>query len=58
MYPSLMIMHVEKPCSILQADTDKDGRLSLQEMIEHPYVFYNAIFSGDDEDDDFHDEFR
>jgi len=41
-----------------QADTDLDGRLSLNEMIEHPYVFYSAIFSDDDGDDDFHDEFR
>lgn len=41
-----------------QADADKDGRLSLQEMIEHPYVFYSAIFSDDDDEDHFHDEFR
>lgn len=44
---------------ILQADADKDGRLTLTEMIDHPYVFYSAIFNEDDEDDyDFHDEFR
>ncbi|EEF49631.1 reticulocalbin-2 isoform X2 [Ricinus communis] len=44
---------------ISQADTDKDGRLSLTEMIENPFVFYSAIFSDeDDEDYDFHDEFR
>ncbi|XP_010924990.3 LOW QUALITY PROTEIN: uncharacterized protein [Elaeis guineensis] len=42
---------------VSQADSDKDGRLSLSEMIEHPYVFYSAIFS-DEEDDDYHDEFR
>ncbi|KAK1307287.1 hypothetical protein QJS10_CPA10g01434 [Acorus calamus] len=42
---------------ILQADEDKDGRLSLHEMIEHPYVFYSAIFS-DEDDFDYHDEFR
>ncbi|KAG1367633.1 calumenin [Cocos nucifera] len=42
---------------VSQADSDKDGRLSLREMIEHPYVFYSAIFS-DEEDDDYHDEFR
>lgn len=43
----------------LQADTDKDGKLTLTEMIESPYVFYSAIFSDDeDEDYDFHDEFR
>lgn len=49
-------------CSLLsyQADSDKDGRLTLAEMIEHPYVFYSAIFNEDDSDDDygFHDEFR
>ncbi|WCJ38989.1 Calcium-binding EF hand family protein [Euphorbia peplus] len=44
---------------IQQADTDKDGKLSLIEMIENPYVFYSAIFSEDDDADyDFHDEFR
>jgi Ca2+-binding EF-hand superfamily protein len=45
--------------TISQADADKDGRLSLSEMIENPYVFYSAIFN-DDEDDDYenHDEFR
>ncbi|KAJ4832283.1 hypothetical protein Tsubulata_012231 [Turnera subulata] len=44
---------------ITQADTNKDGRLSLEEMIENPYVFYSAIFSEDEEDDyDMHDEFR
>ncbi|CAO2814017.1 unnamed protein product [Amaranthus hypochondriacus] len=42
---------------ISQADTDKDGRLSLAEMIENPYVFYSSIYS-DDDDDDYHDELR
>lgn len=42
---------------LTQADTNKDGRLSLREMIENPYVFYSAIFSEDDEEG-FHDEFR
>ncbi|XP_044491582.1 calumenin-B-like [Mangifera indica] len=44
---------------ISQADTDKDGRLTLIEMIENPYVFYSAIFSDEEEDNfDYHDEFR
>lgn len=44
---------------LLQADADKDGRLTLTEMIENPYVFYSAIFNEDDEDDyEYHDEFR
>lgn len=41
---------------ISQADTDKDGRLSLHEMIDNPYVFYSAIFN--EEDDYYHEEFR
>lgn len=52
-------------CSLLflifQADSNKDGRLTLAEMIEHPYVFYSAIFDNEDDSDDdygFHDEFR
>ncbi|KAB2624014.1 calumenin [Pyrus ussuriensis x Pyrus communis] len=44
---------------ISQADTDKDGRLTLGEMIENPYVFYSAIFNDDEEEDyGYHDEFR
>ncbi|KAL9420363.1 hypothetical protein AB3S75_038022 [Citrus x aurantiifolia] len=44
---------------ISQADTDKDGRLTLLEMIENPYVFYSAIFTDEDDDDYiYHDEFR
>ncbi|XVE92967.1 hypothetical protein REPUB_Repub01dG0149300 [Reevesia pubescens] len=45
---------------ISQADSDKDGRLSLVEMIENPYVFYSAIFNDDEDEDDYeyHDEFR
>lgn len=45
---------------ILQADADKDGRLTLTEMIESPYAFYTSAFNEDDEDSDYelHDEFR
>ncbi|KAI7995609.1 hypothetical protein LOK49_LG11G00048 [Camellia lanceoleosa] len=44
---------------ISQADADKDGRLTLREMIDSPYVFYSAIFNEDDESDyEYHDEFR
>ncbi|KAL1806850.1 hypothetical protein ACET3Z_029918 [Daucus carota] len=44
---------------IQQADADKDGRLTLSEMIESPYVFYSAIFNEDEEDEyEDHDEFR
>ncbi|KAL3824284.1 hypothetical protein ACJIZ3_020313 [Penstemon smallii] len=42
-----------------QADTDKDGRLSLMEMIDNPYVFYSAVFNEDEDDEyAYHDEFR
>lgn len=51
-WESLMFMFLK-----FQADTDKDGRLSLAEMIENPYVFYSSIYS-DDDDDDYHDELR
>ncbi|KAK4746866.1 hypothetical protein SAY87_025903 [Trapa incisa] len=45
---------------ISQADGDKDGRLTLLEMIEKPYVFYSAVFKDaeDEEYDEYHDEFR
>ncbi|XP_057424176.1 uncharacterized protein LOC130717821 [Lotus japonicus] len=41
-----------------QADVDKDGHLTLTEMIENPYVFYSAIFNDDEDEYDYHDEFR
>lgn len=42
-----------------QADADKDGRLTLTEMIDSPYVFYSAVFNDDEDSDyDYHDEFR
>uniref|UniRef100_A0A453NSV6 EF-hand domain-containing protein n=4 Tax=Pooideae TaxID=147368 RepID=A0A453NSV6_AEGTS len=41
---------------ISQADTNKDGQLSLNEMIENPYVFYSALFTEDDYGS--HDELR
>nr|GMD63616.1 calumenin-B [Ipomoea batatas] len=39
-------------------DLDKDGRLTLSEMIDSPYVFYSAIFNEDEESDydEYHDE--
>ncbi|KAJ8546505.1 hypothetical protein K7X08_032382 [Anisodus acutangulus] len=43
---------------IQQADADKDGSLTLKEMIDSSYVFYSAIFNEDDEDYEHHDEFR
>ncbi|XP_030522607.1 calumenin-B [Rhodamnia argentea] len=41
-----------------QADNDKDGRLTLTEMIDSPYVFYSAVFNDDEDEYDYHDEFR
>lgn len=47
------------PFYFLQADADKDGHLTLSEMIDSPYVFYSAIFNEDEDDDyEYHDEFR
>lgn len=43
---------------ISQADTDKDGRLSLHEMVENPYAYYSAMFNDDEEDYEDHDELR
>lgn len=42
----------------MQADNDKDGRLTLTEMIDNPYVFYSAVFNDDEDEYDYHDEFR
>ncbi|KAL8116619.1 hypothetical protein AgCh_022965 [Apium graveolens] len=43
----------------MQVDADKDGRLTLAKMVDNPYIFYSAIFNGDEEDDcGYHDKFR
>ncbi|KAM7264344.1 hypothetical protein ACFE04_002027 [Oxalis oulophora] len=44
--------------TVYWADTDKDGRLSLAEMIDNPYVFYSSIFNDDEDDYEYHEELR
>lgn len=39
-----------------QADDNKDGNLSLEEMLNHEYMFYTSLFEEDEEDDELHDE--
>uniref|UniRef100_A0A7N2MH93 EF-hand domain-containing protein n=1 Tax=Quercus lobata TaxID=97700 RepID=A0A7N2MH93_QUELO len=43
---------------IHEADDNKDGNLSLDEMLNHEHILYNTVFdeSKEDYDDDFHDE--
>ncbi|KAG6425595.1 hypothetical protein SASPL_116036 [Salvia splendens] len=45
---------------LTDADGDRDGSLSLAEMIESPYVFYTGVFNEDEDSGDYvvHDEFR
>eukprot|EP00245_Coleochaete_scutata_P002161 TRINITY_DN12817_c6_g1_i1.p2 TRINITY_DN12817_c6_g1~~TRINITY_DN12817_c6_g1_i1.p2 ORF type:complete len:402 (-),score=119.23 TRINITY_DN12817_c6_g1_i1:644-1849(-) len=52
---------------IEQADKNHDSKLSLEEMIDNPYVFYNTAYQDeddeedneDDDDDDYgHEDFR
>lgn len=44
---------------VQQADENNDKKLSVEEMIKHPYVFYNVAYDQNEEDDDGpHDEFR
>jgi hypothetical protein len=40
------------------ADVDKDGFLSLNEMIQNEYAFYGTVFQDEEDFDDYHDEFR
>jgi hypothetical protein len=45
----------------LQADVNKDGFLSLKEMIENEHAFYGTVFQDEEDFEDFdyyHDEFR
>lgn len=45
-----------------QADDNKDGYLTLQEMLNHESIFYNSLYEDDngyddgDDDDDYHDD--
>ncbi|KAF3432793.1 hypothetical protein FNV43_RR23895 [Rhamnella rubrinervis] len=43
---------------LYEADENKDGSLTLEEMLSHEYIFYSTVYSDDHEDyeDDFHDE--
>ncbi|KAK9292032.1 hypothetical protein L1049_019986 [Liquidambar formosana] len=44
---------------IHEADDNGDGRLTLDEMLNHEYIFYSTVYDdrNEDDDDDFiHDE--
>ncbi|PIA48899.1 hypothetical protein AQUCO_01300057v1 [Aquilegia coerulea] len=41
---------------IHEADDDKDGKLSLKEMLENDHMFYNTVITENDDEEDFHDE--
>lgn len=38
----------------MQADDNEDGKLSLQEMVDHEYIFYHTVHADGHHDD--HDE--
>ncbi|KAK9204620.1 hypothetical protein WN943_014884 [Citrus x changshan-huyou] len=41
----------------IQADDNRDGNLTLDEMLNHEYIFYNTVYNDVDDDDyDFRDE--
>ncbi|PON81240.1 Parvalbumin [Trema orientale] len=43
---------------IQEADDNKDGKLTLDEMLNHEYVFYSTVYDDtqDDFEENFHDE--
>lgn len=43
---------------VIQADDSKDGNLSLDEMLNHEYVFYSTVYNESNGDyyEDYHDE--
>ncbi|XP_024362347.2 uncharacterized protein [Physcomitrium patens] len=41
-----------------EADENRDERLSLDEMLNHPYIFYSTAYDEDEFDPAIHDEFR
>ena len=40
----------------MQADDNEDGALSLQEMLDHEFIFYNTVHADGHEENDDHDE--
>ncbi|XP_074284543.1 uncharacterized protein LOC141609368 [Silene latifolia] len=42
---------------IKEVDDNHDGKLSIEEILNHEHKFYNCVYVGDDEDDYYHDEF-
>ncbi|KAL9240552.1 hypothetical protein vseg_014756 [Gypsophila vaccaria] len=42
---------------IKEVDDNHDGKLSIEEILNHEHKFYNCVYVGDDEDDNYHDEF-
>ncbi|XP_010091199.2 reticulocalbin-2, partial [Morus notabilis] len=43
---------------IHEADDNKDGNLTLEEMLNHEYIFYSTVYddSHENSEDDLHDE--
>lgn len=42
---------------MLQADENGDKKLSLEEMLNHEFIFYNTVHADDDpEGEEDHDE--
>ncbi|KAF8412098.1 hypothetical protein HHK36_000053 [Tetracentron sinense] len=59
-YTKYLIREVSEIIFNIFADDNKDGNLTLNEMIDHEYIFYSTVFEEsdyDDDDDDLHDEF-
>lgn len=40
----------------LQADDNKDGYLTLDEMLNHEYLFYRTVYENRNRDYEDHDE--
>lgn len=40
-----------------QADKNKDGHLTMEEMLENPYIFYSTAYAYEDYEEYIHDEF-
>ncbi|MED6148899.1 hypothetical protein PIB30_057389 [Stylosanthes scabra] len=58
LYPGELAYAKYHTCYLMnKADDNKDGKLSLQEMLNHEYIFYNTVHDdGHLESNDEHDE--
>jgi hypothetical protein len=55
-YSPILLDDISLCFGFSQADKNKDGHLTIEEMLESPYVFYSTAYAYEDYEH-YHDEF-